>query len=129
MEGGITGGKRMRMIIVGAALIACFPALTARAATELNGDQIVVAMAVDTALFAAEKCPGFHIVEGSIFANTQDAGVSREQALGPEWKKAMLLGDINAKDGYAKNPSEFCERILLMLGPYPSSVKHQLLEK
>lgn len=48
--------SNQRMITVGAALIACFPALTARAATELNGDQIVVAMAVDTALFAAEKC-------------------------------------------------------------------------
>jgi hypothetical protein len=129
MEGGIAGGERMRLIIVGAALIVCFPALTARAATELNGDQIVVAMAVDTALFAAEKCAGFRIVEGSIFANTQAAGVGREQALGPEWKKAMLVGDINAKDGYAKNPTEFCERAWLMLGPHPSSVRHQLLEK
>jgi hypothetical protein len=87
-------------------------------------------MAVDTAMFAASNCPGYQIVEGSIFANVQDAGVSREQALGPEWKNAMLLGEVNAKDGYAKNPSEFCNRAWLMLGPpnHPF-VKHQLLEK
>jgi hypothetical protein len=47
----------MRPIIAGAALIACLPALTARAASELSHDQIVVAMAVDTAIFAAERCP------------------------------------------------------------------------
>jgi hypothetical protein len=46
----------MRPIIAGAALIACLPALTERAASELSYDQIVVAMAVDTAIFA-EKMP------------------------------------------------------------------------
>jgi hypothetical protein len=49
----------MRLIIADGALITCLPALTARAASELSRDQIVVAMAVDTAIFAAEKCPRF----------------------------------------------------------------------
>jgi hypothetical protein len=52
----------MRLIIAGGAL-SCLPALTARAASELSRDQIVVAMAVDTAIFAAEKCPRFRIQE------------------------------------------------------------------
>jgi len=89
-------------------------------------DQIVVAMAVDTAIFAAEKCPRFRIVEGSIFANVQDVGVSKEQVIGQEWKDAMLRGEANAKDSYAKNPSE---RAWWMLGPPNHTVKHQLLEK
>ena len=119
----------MRPIIVGAALTACLPALTARAASELSRDQIVVAMAVDTAIFAAEKCPRFRIVEGSIFENVRDAGVTPEQTLGQEWKNAMLLGEANAKDGYAKNPSQFCERAWRMLGPPNHTFKHRLLEK
>jgi hypothetical protein len=119
----------MRRIIAGAALIACLPALTARAASELSRDQIVVAMAVDTAIFAAEKCPRFRIVEGSIFENVRDAGVTPEQTLGQEWKNAMLLGEANAKGGYAKNPSQFCERAWRMLGPPNHTFKHQLLEK
>jgi hypothetical protein len=86
-------------------------------------------MAVDTAIFAAEKCPRFRIVEGSIFANVQDVGVSKEQVMGQEWKDAMLLGEANAKDGYAKNPSQFCERAWRMLGPPNHTFKHQLLEK
>jgi hypothetical protein len=123
------GDNCMRLIITGAALIACLPAFTARAASELNGDQIVVAMAVDTAIFAAEKCPGFRIVDGSIFENVRAAGVSPEQTLGQEWKNAMLLGDTKAKDGYAQNPSRFCERAWRMLGPPNHTFKHQLLEK
>lgn len=119
----------MRLIIAAGALITCLPALTARAASELSRDQIVVAMAVDTAIFAAEKCPRFRIVEGSIFANVQDVGVSKEQVMGQEWKDAMLLGEANAKDGYAKNPSQFCERAWRMLGPPNHTFKHQLLEK
>ena len=91
-------------------------------------DQIVVAMAVDTAIFAAEKCPRFRIVEGSIFANVHDVGVSKEQVMGQEWKDAMLRGEANAKDGYAKNPSQFCERAWRMLGP-PNHTFNQLLEK
>jgi hypothetical protein len=59
---------------------------------------------VDTAIFAAEKCPRFRIVEESIFANVQDVGVSKEQVMGQEWKDAMLLGEANAKDGNAKKP-------------------------
>jgi hypothetical protein len=119
----------MRPIIAGAALIACLPALTARAASELSRDQIVVAMAVDTAIFAAEKCPKFRIVEGSIFENVRGVGVTPEQTLGQEWKDAMLLGEADAKDGYAKNPSQFCERAWRMLGPPNHTFKHQLLEK
>ena len=119
----------MRPIIAGAALIACLPVLTARAASQLSRDQIVVAMAVDTAIFATEKCPGFRIVDGPIFENVRDAGVSPEQTLGQEWKDAMLLGEANAKDGYAKNPSQFCERAWRMLGPPNHTFKHQLLEK
>jgi hypothetical protein len=109
------GDNCMRPIIAGAALIACLPALTATAASELNRDQIVVAMAVDTAIFAAEKCPRFR--------------VSKEQVMGQEWKDAMLRGEANAKDGYAKNPSQFCERAWRMLGPPNHTFKHQLLEK
>jgi hypothetical protein len=126
MEGA---GNCMRPIVAGAALIACLPALTTRAASELSHDQIVVAMAVDTAIFASEKCPRFRIVEGSIFENVRDAGVTPEQTLGQEWKNAMLLGEANAKDGYAKNPSQFCERAWRMLGPPNHTFKHQLLEK
>jgi hypothetical protein len=69
----------MRPIIAGAALIACLPALTARAANELSRGQIVVAMAVDTAIFAAEKCPRFRIVEGSIFANYRTLGSAKSR--------------------------------------------------
>jgi hypothetical protein len=103
--------------------------LTARAANELSRGQIVVAMAVDTAIFATEKCPGFRIVDGPIFENVRDAGVSPEQTLGQEWKDAMLLGEANAKDGYAKNPSQFCERAWRMLGPPNHTFQHQLLER
>ena len=86
-------------------------------------------MAVDTAIFASEKCPRFRIVEGSIFENVRDAGITPEQTLGQEWKNAMLRGEANAKDGYAKNPSQFCERAWRMLGPPNHTFKHQLLEK
>ncbi len=119
----------MRPIIAGAVLIACLPVLPARAASELSRDQILVAMAVDTAIFAAEKCPRFRIVEGSIFENVRDAGVTPEQTLGQEWKNAMLRGEANAKDGYAKNASQFCERAWRMLGPPNHTIKHQVLEK
>jgi hypothetical protein len=120
----------LRLITIGAALITCLPTLTARAGNELSGDQMAVAVAVDTAMFAAEKCPGFRIVEGAIFANVQGVGVSKEQVLGQEWKDGLLLGEANAKGGYAKNPSEFCKRTWLMLGPPNHTfVKHQLLEK
>lgn len=120
----------VRTVLATTALITCSLLNVAMAASELSGDQIALAMAVDTAMFAAEKCPGFRIVEGSIFANVQAAGVSREQAMGPEWKQAMFLGDENAKDGYTKNPTSFCERVWKMLGsPDHPFVKHQLLER
>jgi hypothetical protein len=119
----------LKLITWAAALIACLPTLTARAGGELNGDQMAVAVAVDTAIFAAEKCSGFRIVEGAIFANVQGVGVSKEQVLGQEWKDGLLLGEANAKNGYAKNPPEFCKQAWLMLGPHPSSVKHPLLSR
>jgi hypothetical protein len=65
----------------------------------------------------------------SIFANVQDVGVSKEQVMEQEWKEAMLLGEANAKDGYAKNPTQFCERAWRMLGAPNHTFKHQLLEK
>jgi hypothetical protein len=120
----------LKLIMIGAALITCLPTLTARAGSELNGDQMAVAVAVNTAMFAAEKCPGFRVVEGAIFANVQGVGVSKEQVLGPEWKDGLLLGEANAKNSYTKNPSGFCKRAWLMLGPPNHTfVKHQLLEK
>jgi hypothetical protein len=120
----------LKLFMIGATLITCLLTLTARADSELNGDQMAVAVAVDTAMFAAENCPGFRVVEGAIFANVQGVGVSKEQVLGQEWKDGLLLGEANAKGGYAKNPSGFCKRAWLMLGPpHHTFVKHQLLEK
>jgi hypothetical protein len=120
----------LKLIMIGAALITCLLTLTARADSELNGDQMAMAVAVDTAMFAAEKCPGFRVVEGAIFANVQAVGVSKEQVLGQEWIDGLLVGEANAKGGHAKNPSGFCKRAWQMLGPPNHTfVKHQLLEK
>lgn len=66
----------MRTIVIGAALIASLIA-PARANSQLSGDQAVVAMAIDTAMFAAGHCPGLRYVKSAMFPNVQAAGQER----------------------------------------------------
>ncbi|MGH6680517.1 MAG: hypothetical protein ACREDL_16665 [Bradyrhizobium sp.] len=97
-----------------------------KAATPLTADQQVLAMLIDSAMFAASKCPGFHIVAGSIRANADGAGVTPDQAMGEEWKTAMALADVYAEEGYKKDPTGWCFRMWKMAG---QNLKSPILSK
>jgi hypothetical protein len=118
----------MRNVLFSLSLVAALTA-PAKAGTELNGEQSTLAMAIDGALSAADNCPGFRLVDRAIAANVHSAGLTDQQAKGEEWKNAMFLSDLNSKEGYAKDPSGFCKRMWVMLGPKPIFVKYQLLDK
>jgi hypothetical protein len=99
-------------------------------AEDLTLDQITMAEIIDGAMFAADKCPGLQLIRSSIRANADSAGLTPEQVSSSEWKKAMALSEINAKEGHAKDPAGLCERMWHFLGPdHPGMVKHTLLTR
>lgn len=96
----------------------------------LTLDQIAMAQMIDAAMFAAENCPGLHLIQSSVRANSDSAGLTPGQVASTEWQRAMMRGERNAKEGYAKDPAGFCDRMWRFLGPdHPGMVKYTLLTR
>jgi hypothetical protein len=93
-------------------------------------DKFQVAEVIEGAGFAAEKCPGFHIIEDNIWAEYHSAGASDNDMYAPEFELMAARGRANAAEGYSKNPSRWCERMWNFLGPaHPPMIKHTLLTR
>ena len=50
-------------------------------------DKSAVAEVIEYARFAAEKCPGFHLIEDNIWAEYQAAGASHDDMSTPEFAR------------------------------------------
>jgi hypothetical protein len=99
-------------------------------AQDLTLDQMRMAETIYAAIFAADACPGLHLIRGSLRANADSVGLTPKQAASTQWRDAMLLGHINAKEGYGKNPAAFCDRMWHFLGPdHPGMIPHTMLTR
>ena len=98
--------------------------------THLLQPKFQVAEVLEAAGLAAEKCPGFHLIEHNITAEYHSAGASDNDMYTPEFKFMSERGKANAAEGYAKNPAGWCEIMWKFLGPaHPSMIKHTLLTR
>ncbi|WP_036049432.1 hypothetical protein [Bradyrhizobium sp. Tv2a-2] len=89
-----------------------------------------VASVIQAAEFAAEKCPGFHIIDDNIEAEYHDAGASNDVMYTPQYGLMSARGRANAAEGHAKNPTRWCEAIWQFLGPtHPPMINHTLLTR
>jgi hypothetical protein len=82
-----------------------------------------------TGMFAADKCPGFHLVRSAIRSAVDSVGVTEAQALGPEWSTAMLLTAVDTKKLFEKDPVGFCDSAWRILGPDHKGSMPTLLTK
>jgi hypothetical protein len=83
---------------------------------------------IEAARFAAENCPGFHMIRDNIVPELTEAGASLDVVESPEFDLMTRHGWDNAAEGYAKNPTGWCESMWSYLGPaHPPMVKHTLL--
>jgi hypothetical protein len=67
-------------------------------------EKFQVAEVIESAGFAAEKCPGFHIIEDNIWAEYHSAGASDDDMYTPEFEFMAAHARASAAEGYAKNP-------------------------
>jgi hypothetical protein len=112
-----------------AAILVGLAVTPASAAQPLTSEQQALAMWVDAALFAAEKCPRVELIKENIRANLDSASVTEDQAMGYEWKRAMAFADMQNREGFANDPSGFCERIWKAIGDNPVAVSLPLLKR
>lgn len=97
---------------------------------ELLSEKFQLAEIFEGAAFAAEKCPGLHVIEGNVRAAADEAGVTDDEIYTPEWEFWASRGQINARIGYEKNPTAWCDSMWHFLGPdHPPMIKHTLLTK
>jgi hypothetical protein len=92
--------------------------------------KFLVAEVIEAAGFAAEKCPGLHLIEDNIEAEYHSAGAADDDKYTPEFELMSARGRANAAEGYDKNPAGWCESMWNYLGPaHPPMVKHTLLQR
>jgi hypothetical protein len=80
---------------------------------------------------ASDKCPGVHIIKGSIRAITDEAGITEDEvAYGGQFSSLVFLGLASAQSDYDRDPIAWCARIWQLLGPdHPPTITHTLLTK
>jgi len=92
--------------------------------------KFLVAEVIEAAGFAAEKCPGLHLIEHNIEAEYHSAGAADDDMNTPEFQLMAARGRTNAAEGYTKSPAAWCESMWNYLGPaHPPMVKHTLLRR
>jgi hypothetical protein len=97
---------------------------------QLLQEKFQLAAIFEAGAYAAEKCPGLHVIEGNVTATADDAGVTDDEIYTPEWKFWESRGRMNARIGYEKNPISWCEDMWHFLGPdHPPMIKHTLLRR
>ena len=69
----------------------------------------MVAEVIEAAGFAAENCPGFHMIRDNIVPELIGAGGSLDMVESPEFELMSAGGRANANEEYAKNPAGWCE--------------------
>jgi hypothetical protein len=120
----------MRNTLTAAILLGVAATSSASAAKPLTGEQLALAMWVDAALFAAEKCPRTELIKENIRANLDNAGVTEDQARGDEWKRAMAFADMHNREGFTDDPQAFCDRMWKAIGEdNPVAVELPLLKR
>ena len=135
-------GQRISVSVSAAALTAIVFAHSPARSEELTADEVarlkrllqpkfLVTEVIEAAGLAAEKCPGFHIIEDNIEAEFRSAGGSDSDIYTPEFEAMSARGRANAMVGYTKkNLAGWCEDMWRFLGPaHPPMVKHTLLKK
>jgi hypothetical protein len=70
--------------------------------------KFLVAEVIEAAGLAAERCPGFHVIEDNIEAEFRSAGGSESDVYSPEFKAMSARGRANAAVGY--EPPRVCRR-------------------
>jgi hypothetical protein len=95
----------------------------------LSYEQAMVAGLISAGMFAADRCPGFHLVWPAIRSAADSVGVTEAQALGPEWSNAMLLAAVDTKKLFEKDPVGFCDSAWRILGPDHKGSMPTLLTK
>jgi hypothetical protein len=100
---------------------------------ELMQEKFQIAEIFEAAAYASEKCPGLHVIEDGVNATTTDLGFTYDDADvidSPAFKFWGSRGQMNARIGYEKNPTAWCESMWHFLGPdHPPMIKHTLLSK
>ena len=97
---------------------------------KLFQEKFQLAEIFEGAAYAAEKCPGLHVIEDNVVALAKAAGVTDDEIDTPKWKFWETRGQTNARIGYEKNPTAWCENIWRFLGPdHPPMIKHPLLRR
>jgi hypothetical protein len=96
---------------------------------ELFQDKFQLAEIFEGAAYAADKCPGLHVIEDNVEATADEAG-GADEIDNPKWKFWESRGQMNARLGYEKNPTAWCESIWRFLGPdHPTMISRALLAK
>jgi hypothetical protein len=62
--------------------------------------KFLVAEVIEAAGFAAEKCPGLHLIEHNIEAEYHSAGAADDDMNTPEFQLMSARGRTNAAEGY-----------------------------
>jgi hypothetical protein len=85
---------------------------------------------IEVAGVAADKCPGFHVIEDNAEAEFRSAGGSDDDIYTPEFHLMSARGKANALEGYTKDPVSWCNRMWDLFGPaHPPMIKHTLLKR
>ena len=121
----------MRYVIFGLAIVVVSAfAGHATDLKELLRAKFQLAELIEVAAYSAEKCPGLHVVEAAVTATAKDEGVTDDDIYTPEWKFWESRGQMNAKIGYEKNPTRWCESMWQWLGPnHPPGIKRTFRSK
>ena len=119
-----------RLSIAGLVIIADSCAGHASDLNRMLENKFMLAEVLEVASYAALRCPGLHVMEEAIDATAMDAGVTDDDVSTPEWKLWEARGEMNAKFGYDKNPTGWCEDMWNWLGPdHPRDFKRAFLSK
>jgi hypothetical protein len=133
--------RRKLEIMISTALTALAFANSPARSDELTADDVArlkhllqpkfqVAEVIEAAGVAAERCPGFHVIEYNIEAEFRSAGGSDDDIYTSEFELMSARGRANAVEGYIKNPGDWCENMWRFLGPaHPPMIKHTLLKR
>jgi hypothetical protein len=99
---------------------------------QLFHEKFQIAEMFEAAAYAAEKCPGLHMIDEGVKATTADLGYGSDDDIiySTEFKFWVERGQMNAKIGYEKDPAGWCASMWKFLGPdHPPMIKHTLLSK
>jgi hypothetical protein len=87
--------------------------VTARADDLKLREKFQLAEVFEGAAFAAERCPGLHVAEDAVTVTADELGVTDDDIYSPQWKFWEARGQTNARIGYEKDPTGWCESIWL----------------